>query len=319
MIVTNGIKVFNTDCMIEIDQRENFSSWSVVEKILFSPQDDEYYYFCKTNYNTPNNIEFRKTNADSLTELDEAQEDEFYINDYLADFEWSEAISYVEMASNLIRQLEDEFDEQQYDFEEIDTIAQQYDNKKDVDAVSFLNDLNQILAQNQMEPLSHIENLDNVVESIDAQKCDLLFDINEFEEGIRFEIRLAHKGFYLIHQSKYEPLTYAFVNVLPVEFILKYCYFQQRFDDLVYLLKYIPQDYRDESVQERKYNYLYDHEMALIWGVTRQNFSKTYSNPIESLKHLRKRQKMIIVLGCIALKYGLNENELLDLAKRMQK
>lgn len=319
MIVTNGIKVFNTDYMIEIDKRENFSSWSEVEKILFSPEDDEYYYFCKTNYNSPNNIKFRKTNADSLSELDEAQDEEFFINDHLGDFEWNEAISYAEIASNLIRHLEDEFDEQEYDFNQIDTIAQRYDNEKNIDAESFLNDVNQILAQYQIEPLSHIDNLDDVVESIDALKCDLLFDANEFEKRIRFEIRIAQKGFYLFHKTEYEPLTYAFVNELPVEFILKYCYFKQRFEDLMYLLKYISQDYRDESVHDRKYNYLYDNEMAMIWGVTRQNFSKTYSNPIESQKRLRKRQKMIIELGCTALRYGLTEKDLLDLAKRIQK
>lgn len=175
------------------------------------------------------------------------------------------------------------------------------------------------MKQNQIEPLSQIENLDNVVESIDALKCDLLFDANEFEKKIIFEIRVAPKGFYLIHQAEYEPLTYTFVNELPVRLILKYCYFKQRFEDLVYLLKYIPQDYRDESVEDRKYNYLYDSEMAMIWGVTRQNFSKTYSNPIESQKRLRKRQKMIIELGCTALKYGLNEKHLLDFAKSLKK
>lgn len=319
MIVTNGIKVFNTDYMIEIDQRENFSSWSVLEKILFSEEDDEYYYFCKKNYSAPNNIEFRNTSADSLTELDEAQAEEFFINDYLADFEWSEAISYVEIASNLIRQLEDEFDKQEYDFNQIDTIAHRYDNEKNVDPGTFLNDVNRILTQNQIEPLIQIKNLDDVVESVDMLKCDLLFDANEFEKRMRFEIRMAPKGFYLIHQTEREPLTYAFVNELPVEFILKYCYFKQRFEDLVYLLKYIPQDYRDESVQDRKYNYLYDNEMATIWGVTRQNFSKTYSNPIESQKRLRRRQKVIIELGCTALKYGLNEKQILDFAKSLKK
>lgn len=318
MIVTNGIKVFNTDYMIEIDKRENFSSWSVAEKILFSPEEDEYYYFRRTNYNSPNNIEFRKTNADSLSELDEAQDEEFFINDYLGDFEWNEAISYTEIASNLFCQLEDELDEQQFNLEEINTIAQRYDNEKSIDDESFLNDVNQILAQNQIEPLTKIKNLDDVAESVDALKCDLLFDVNEFKEGIRFEIRIDSKGFYLIYQSKYKPLTYAYIDELPVQFILKYCYFKQRFEDLVYLLKYIPQDYRDESVEDRKYNYLYDNEMAMIWGVTRQNFSKTYSNPIESQKRLRKRQKMIIELGCTAVRYGLTETDLLDLAKRIQ-
>ncbi|MDD3598127.1 hypothetical protein [Sulfuricurvum sp.] len=319
MIVTNGIKVFDTDYMIKIDQRENTSSWSLLEKILFSEEENEYYYFCKTNYNAPNNIKFRSTYADSLIELDEAKKDEFFINDYLADFEWCEAITYVELASNLTRQLEYEYDGKQYDFSEIDSIAQRYDNEKNVDDESFLNNINEILKQNQIEPLIQIENLDDVVESIDALKCDLLFDVNEFKKKIRFEIRVAAKGFYLIYQAEYEPLTYAFVTELPVAFILKYCYFNQRFEDLVYILKYIPQDYRDESVEDRKYNYLFDSEMAMIWGVTRQNFSKTYSNPIESQKRLRKRQKMIIELGCTALKYGLSEKEILDLAKSLKK
>jgi hypothetical protein len=250
MIVTNGIKVLDTDYMIKIDQRENATSWSVLEKILFAEEEDEYYYFCKTTYNAPNNIIFRNTYADSLTELDEVKEDEFFINDYLGQFEW--------------------------------------------------------------------DNIDDD-ESIDPLKCDLLFDANDLEKKISFEIRVAPKGFYLIYQTEHEPLTYTFVNELPVEFILKYCYFKQRFEDLVYLLKYIPQDYRDESVEDRKYNYLYDSEMAMIWGVTRQNFSKTYSNPIESQKRLRKRQKIIIELGCTALKYGLNEKQILDFAKSLKK
>lgn len=319
MIVTNGVKVFNTKHMIEIDNRENFSSWFVVEKIFFSSEDNEYYYFGKTNYNIPNNINFRVTHSHSLSELDEAQENEFELNDYLHNYEWSDAISYAEIASYLIRQLEDEFEEQQYDFSQIYTIAERYDSEMNVDTESFLNDVNQILAQNQIEPLEHIKNLDGVVDSMNALKCHLLFDVNEFNKRIRFEIRIAPKGFYLIHQEEYEPLIYAFANELPVEFILKYCYFKQRFEDLEYLLKFIPQNYRDESAQDRKYNYLYDNEIAMIWGVTRQNFSKTYSNPIESQKRLRKRQKIIIELGCTALKFGLTGKDLLDLAKRMQK
>lgn len=147
----------------------------------------------------------------------------------------------------------------------------------------------------------------------------MLFDANEFEKRIRFEIRIALKGFYLFHKTEYALLTYRFVNELPVEFILKYCYFKQRFEDLGYLLKYIPKDHCDESVEDRKYSFLYNNEMAMIWGVTRQNFSKTYSNPIESQKHLRKRQKMIIKLGCTALKYGLNEKYILDYAKSLKK
>jgi len=318
MIVTNGVKVFNTDCMIEIEQRENFSSCSVSEKILFSELDEKYYYFSQKNYNIPNHIVFRSTSANSLIELDEAEENEYFIDDYLADFEWSEVISYSEIMDNIIGNLEDEFDEEQYDFSQLYTIAQQHDDEKNIDKESFLNSVNQVLTQNQIDSLNNIDDLDNVVKSICALKCDLLFDNNEFEKRTIFEIRVAEEGFYLFHKLEYEPMLYTFVNELPVDFILKHCYSKQRFEDLIYLLKYIPQNYRDESIEDRKYNFLYDNEMATIWGVTRQNFSKTYSNPIKSQKRLRKRQKMIIELGCTALKYGLNEKQILDFAKSLK-
>jgi len=318
MIVTNGAKVYDTDNMIVIDERENFSNWSVFEKILFSKTDGEYFYFCIKNYNKPDNIGFRKTQADSLAELDEREMDEFSLQDELFDFDLDEEVSYTELAIELMDQLEDEFSDEDYDFQPIYEIAQQFDNENNMEAVEFLENENNILKQYNINPLQAIERLDDVVSSIDAKQSDLIFDVNQFQKQIIFEIRVAENGFYLLHKEEHEKLTYTFVNELPIELVLKYCSSKQRFEDLTYLLKYITQDYRDESVGDRKYNYLYDNELTMIWGVTRQNFSKTYSNPIESKKRVRKRQKMIIELGSTALNYGISEKELLNFAKSLE-
>ncbi|MHB8100339.1 MAG: hypothetical protein ACYDD5_12215 [Sulfuricurvum sp.] len=321
MIVTDGCKVFDTTAMIVIDEKANDSTWLLNQQILFNEQSGEYYYFSNANYNAPDNIEFRPTYVNSIKDIDRCDTEdsyEFFINDYLSEFDWNVISSYYELIEHFVYKIEDELNENSLDKDELYDIAEQFDKDKNEDTESFIYKINEWLKNNGLEQDFDSELFENVMHSLRIEKYQSIFNINKFNRS-SFELRKSTNGFYLIHQAEHEPSMYTQLANIPVELILKYCFAEQRFENLKYLIQYIPKELFDKSMQQRKYGYLYDSEIALIWGITRQNFSKTYSNPIESQKRVRERQKKIIEIGSTALKYSISEKDIIDLAKTLQK
>ena len=98
--------------------------------------------------------------------------------------------------------------------------------------------------------------------------------------------------------------------------------------DLILLNQFINQEFNlnrswelfdinllDDSMTDYGIDSLKEQSKAKIWGVTRQNLSKTYNSPIDNKKRIRQRQKLIINLGTTCLKYKINESELIQIIK----
>jgi hypothetical protein len=310
MIVTDGNKLYNTANMIMIDNKisNQYDKWSRSTEQILMNNDGEYFYFFRNGYGL---VSFGKTNYNSIKETENAEfhdiicRHDYYINDLLCGFDWFERVlSYKDVLqlSNI-------------DDEKIVELANQYDAKRSTDSDEFKCEAMNINDDARIED-TYLQGVEMTYTMLN-DNTQTLFSAIDVQNHSELTVIKGNSGYWITHQENMgESLTIALSKEIPILLIMAYQAKEQHFELEEIDISEIDQEFLDPSMSTYTIKQPNTNELSKIWGVTRQNMSTTYNNPKETVARIRLRQKKIIELGAMCLKYNIDEEELLQIIKK---
>jgi len=311
MIVTDGNKLYNTANMIMIDSKisNQYDKWSrCVEQILMD-DDGKYFYFYKNGYG---HVAFGQTEHNKIEETENLEllnqricHTDFYVHDLLCGLDWCERV----------QSYKDVLELSGIDDEKIEELANEFDAKKISDIDRFRDEVKNINNDQLIED-SYLQGVE-MTHTMLNDNPQTLFSLIDIKNHSELTVKKGNSGYWIIHQGNMgESPAIALSKEIPIQLIMAYQAKEQDFQLEEIDISEVDKEFLDSSMDTYTIKQPNTNELSKIWGVTRQNMSTTYNNPKESVARIRLRQKKIIELGAMCLKYNIDEEELLKIIKK---
>lgn len=310
MIVTDGNKLYNTANMIMIDSKisNQYDKWSRCTEQILMNNDGQYFYFSRNGYG---HVVFGQTDCNKIEETENLESyeimchNDYYINDLLCGLDWCERV----------QSYKDVLELSNIDDEKIEELANEFDAKRINNIDRFRDEVKNINDDQWIED-TYLKGVEMTYTMLNDNP-QTLFSLVDIKNHSELTVKKGNSGYWIIHRANMgESPMMALSKEIPIQLIMAYQANEQDFQLEEIDISEVDQEFLDSSMSTYTIKQPNTNELSKIWGVTRQNMSTTYNNPKESVARIRLRQKKIIELGAMCLKYNIDEEELLQIIKK---